>query len=64
LIEMFEEGDMKGVEDGIRSHIPQAVGFGVRRVSNEDARARALIYFRIVGLDEGKGSAADFTKVG
>ena len=63
-IKMFKEGDVKGVEDGAGGHIPQAIGFGVRRVPNEDARARALIYLRIMGLDEGKGMAANFAKVG
>ena len=61
---MFEEGDVKGVEDSAGGHIPQAIGFGVRRIPNEDAGARALIYLRIMGLNEGKGSAANFAKGG
>jgi hypothetical protein len=40
------------------------IGFGVRHIPNEDAGVRALIYLRIMGLDEGKGLATNFMKVG
>jgi len=35
---MFKKGDMKRVEDGIRSYILQAIGFSMRHITNEDVR--------------------------
>ena len=60
---MFEESDMEGVEHSARRHIPQAIGLGVRGIPNKNAWARALIDFGVMGLDEHKCSATDFTKV-
>ncbi len=61
---MLNDGDMEGVEDLPGGIIPQSVRLRIRRVSDQDAWAGSLVDLRVVGLDQRKGTASDFTQVG
>ena len=63
-VKVLQEGDVKGVEDAPIGGIPEAIGFGVGSVPDEDARSGPLEEFGVVGGDECIGTAADFTEVG
>lgn len=62
-VEMFEEGDMERVKDASVGRIPKAVGFGVRRVTNENARGGSLEELGIVRGDKRVGAATNFAKM-
>jgi hypothetical protein len=62
-IEVFDEGNVEGVEDFIRDGIPEAVSFGVRTIANHDTRDGSGKEFGIVGVDEGVGTTANFAKM-
>ena len=63
-VEMFQEGNMKGVGNAPIRGIPEAIGFGVGGIPDEDTGSGSLEKFGIVGGDEGIGTAANFTEVG
>ena len=62
-IEVFDEGNMEGIEDFIRDGVPKAVSFGVRTIANHYARDGSGKEFGIVGVDEGIGTTANFAKM-
>ena len=55
---------MEGVEDGSIRSVPEAIGLGVRRITYKDAGTGAAIDLRVVCLNQGEGTAANFTEVG
>jgi hypothetical protein len=63
VIKVFKEGDMERIEHGSRCHVPKAISFCVRRISNENAGAGSLVNFGIMCLNKGKGMAANFLEV-
>ncbi len=34
---MFDEGNMKGVEDSLTGGVPQSIGLGMRCITDQDA---------------------------
>ena len=61
---MLKEGYMEGVEDGSICCVPEAIGLGVRRITYKDAGMGAVVDLRVVGLNQGEGTAANFAEVG
>jgi hypothetical protein len=61
---VFEEGDMVRIADAPGRRVPEAVGFGMGGVADEDAGYRALEDFGVVGWNERVGTATDFTEMG
>ncbi len=61
---MFNKSYVKGIEDTISGRVPKAIGLGIGSMSDEDAREGTVEKFRIVSGDKGKGTTADFSKMG
>ena len=59
----FDEGNMKRVKNAVRGLVPEAVSFGLRSVSNENARDRMVVNLWIVGGDERESATPDLTEV-
>ena len=54
---------MERVKDASVGRIPKAVGFGVRHVTNENARGGSLEELGIVRGDKCVGTATNFAKM-
>ena len=48
---MFDEGDMKTVENFTGRHVPEAIRFRAWCVANQDTRGGSLEDFQVVSLD-------------
>ena len=55
---------MVRIADAPGRRVPEAVGFGMGGVADEDAGYRALEDFGVVGWNERIGTATDFTEMG
>jgi hypothetical protein len=63
-VEVFNERNVKRVENAVTGGVPQPVGFCVRTVTDHYAGKGAREKFGVVGVDERIGTAPDFTEVG
>jgi hypothetical protein len=62
-LEVLNEGDVEAIEDLPDGGVPKAICFGAWHISNEYTRGGSLEDLQVIGLNEGKGLAANFPKV-
>ena len=58
---VFNEGNMKGIENTISGTVPKAIGLRIESITNENTRNGVMMEFRVVSGDESKGLTANFS---
>ena len=54
---------MKRVKNAVSSRIPKAISLGIRCITDEDARDRAVVDFRVMCRNEHVSATTDFTEM-
>lgn len=63
-VTLFDEGDMKGVEDSVSSRVPKVVSLRIGGITDEDTGNRTVKYFGIGCGDKSISVATDLMEMG
>jgi hypothetical protein len=63
-VALFDEGDVKGVEDSVSCRVPKAVSLRIGGITDEDTGNRTVKDFGIGCGDKSVSAATDLTEMG